>query len=57
MALTDLQRALCRLIADDRISSGESCVGGVALNELLGAPRVSRDVDLFRNTEEALAAT
>jgi hypothetical protein len=58
MALTDLQRTLCRLIADNRIASGESYVGGgVALNELIGAPRLSRDVDLFHDTEEALAAT
>ncbi len=58
MALTDLQRALCRLIAENRIASGESYVaGGVALNELIGAPRISQDVDLFHDTEQALAAT
>jgi len=58
MALTELQRALCRLIADNRIASGESYVGGGgALNELIGAPRQSRDVDLFHDTEEALAST
>jgi hypothetical protein len=28
--------------------------GGAALNELLGAPRISRDVDLFHDTESAL---
>jgi hypothetical protein len=31
--------------------------GGAALNELLGGARRSRDVDLFHDTEEALAAT
>jgi hypothetical protein len=36
--------------------SGESYVaGGAALNELLRAPRLSRDIDLFHDTEEALA--
>jgi hypothetical protein len=58
MALLDFQRALCRLLAENRIASGESYVaGGAALNELLGAARLSRDLDLFHDTEEALAAT
>lgn len=58
MALTDIQRAVCRLIADNRVAEGESYVAGaVALNELIGASRVSRDIDLFHDTEEALAAT
>ncbi len=58
MALTNLQRAVCRLIAQNRIDSGESYVaGGVALNEALGAPRVSRDIDLFHDTNDALDAT
>jgi len=58
MALTNIQRAICRLIADHRIASGESYVaGGVALNELIGAPRVSRDVDLFHDTDAALGST
>lgn len=57
MALTDLQRDICRLLADNRIRSGESYVaGGAALNEILKAPRVSRDLDLFHDTAEALAA-
>lgn len=55
MALTDLQRTVCRLLAAHRVASGESYVaGGVALNEWLGAPRLSRDVDLFHDTESAL---
>ena len=58
MAFTEIQRRVCRLIAANRVASGESYVaGGVALNELLRAPRVSQDIDLFHDTEEALAAT
>jgi hypothetical protein len=58
MALTPLQRDICRLIAGNRIASGESYVaGGAALNELLVAPRVSRDLDLFHDTETALEAS
>lgn len=58
MALTELQRSLCRLIADNRIASGESYVaGGAALNQLIGAARISRDIDLFHDTDAALAAT
>ncbi len=58
MALTEFQRTICRLISRHRIQSGESYVaGGVALNTVLGAPRLSRDIDLFHDTEEALAAT
>ena len=58
MALTDLQRAVCRLLAERRVRSGESYVaGGVALNELLGGTRLSRDIDLFHDTTEAVEAT
>ena len=58
MALTDFQRNVCRLIARSRIASGESYVaGGAALNELLAAPRVSRDVDVFHDTDTALEAS
>jgi hypothetical protein len=58
MALTTIQRGVCRLLADRRIASGESYVaGGAALNELLSTSRLSRDLDLFHDTEEALAAT
>jgi hypothetical protein len=58
MALTDFQRRICRLLAANRIASGESYVaGGVALNELIGASRLSRDVDLFHDTDEALEAS
>jgi hypothetical protein len=47
MALTDFQRRVCRLLADNRVRSGE----------LLHAPRLSRDLDLFHDTERALAAS
>lgn len=58
MALTPFQRSVCRLLAQTRIASGESYVaGGVALNELLAAPRLSRDIDLFHDTEAALQAS
>ena len=58
MALTGFQRSVCRLLAENRIRGGESYVaGGAALNELLRAPRRSRDIDLFHDTEQALAAS
>ncbi len=58
MALTTFQRQVCRLLAGNRLRSGESYVaGGGALNELLRAPRLSRDIDLFHDTEEALAVS
>jgi len=58
MALTQLQRAICRLIADNRVAAGDGYVaGGAALNELIGASRLSRDIDLFHDTDEALVAT
>lgn len=47
-----------RLLAENRVASGESYVArGAALNELLSSPRVSRDIDLFHDTDEALAAS
>jgi hypothetical protein len=58
MAITEFQRGICRLIAQSRVQQGDSYVaGGVALNTLIGASRVSRDIDLFHDTREALAAT
>lgn len=55
MALTALQLAVLRLLAEHRKRSGESYVaGGVALNHLLRGPRVSRDIDLFHDTDTAL---
>lgn len=58
MALTPLQQRICRLLADERKRSGESYVaGGAALNECLGERRVSKDVDVFHDSAEAVAAT
>ena len=58
MGLSEFQRLVCRLLAQDRVRRGESYVaGGAALNEVLGAPRLSRDIDLFHDTEEALVAS
>jgi hypothetical protein len=58
MALTDFQRHVCRLLAQGRLDSGESYVAGAAaLNEALGAARLSRDIDLFHDTDRALAAS
>jgi hypothetical protein len=48
MGLSLYQRAVCHLLAEDRIRSGESYfAGGATLNELIGAPRLSRDLDIF----------
>jgi hypothetical protein len=55
MALTQYQRSVCKLIAKQRADAGERYVaGGAALNELIAAPRVSRDVDLFHDTATAV---
>ncbi len=57
MALTAFQRTVCHLIAVNRIASGESYVAGAsALTELLGATRISRDIDLFHDTDDAVEA-
>jgi len=56
MALTRFQRDVCRLLAQRRRSGGESYVaGGIALNVALEAHRLSRDLDLFHDTTEAVA--
>jgi len=58
MALTPFQREILLRLAQQRRERGESYVaGGIALNTLLSAPRRSRDIDLFHDTEAALAAT
>lgn len=58
MAVTRFQQAICRLIAANRLEQGEADVaGGVALNLLTGGQRLSRDIDLFHDTVEALDAT
>lgn len=58
MALSQLQRDVCRLLAAQRLRSGESYVaGGVALSELTRGTRRSRDIDLFHDTAQALVAS
>ena len=58
MAITPFQTGILRRLAVRRREKGESYVaGGVALNLLLDTPRRSRDIDLFHDTGEALAAT
>lgn len=55
MALTGFQREICRVLARQRVASGESYVaGGTALGEALLSSRISRDIDLFHDTEAAL---
>jgi hypothetical protein len=58
MALTEYQCSILRLLALERKNRGERYVaGGAALNALLSAPRLSRDLDLFHDTDEAIAAS
>ena len=56
MALTSFQRDVCRLLADRRRTSGESYIaGGVALTLALAAQRISRYLDIFHDTTEAVS--
>ena len=58
MALTKFQKEICHLIAENRKSQSESYIaGGSALNEIMQAPRLSHDIDLFHDTQEALLKT
>jgi len=58
MALTEFQRAVCRLLAERRVASGESYVaGGSALGEATASPRLSRDIDLFHDAVESVSAS
>ncbi|MCK5850497.1 MAG: nucleotidyl transferase AbiEii/AbiGii toxin family protein [Kiritimatiellae bacterium] len=58
MPLTRFQKDICHLIAANRKEQSESYVaGGSALNEIIGAPRFSHDIDLFHDTQEALLKT
>ena len=58
MALTEFQRRLCRLRADNRIAAGESDgAGAAARNELIAGSRISRDIDLFHDTDDAVSAS
>jgi hypothetical protein len=58
MPLTEFQRRVCRVLAAERVAQGERYVaGGTALNEWLKSSRLSRDVDLFHDTREAVLAS
>jgi len=58
MALSAFQRDVCRLLAAHRTRQGDSYVaGGIAINESLAGTRLSRDVDVFHDTLEALEIT
>lgn len=60
MALSPFQLAVCRLLANQRgpqQTPQSYLAGGATLNALLNTPRLSRDVDLFHDTLEALEAT
>jgi len=58
MGLSLFQRRVCRLLSDDRVRNGESYFAdGATLNELIRAPRLSRDLDIFHDTEEARAVS
>lgn len=55
MALTDFQGVILRLLAKNRVENPESYVaGGLAFNHRLGAPRLSRDIDIFHDSKEAM---
>jgi len=56
MALTALQRDVCRLLAAERRRNRESDIaGGVALAVALETARQSRDVDVFHDSADAVA--
>ena len=57
MATTKFQAEILQRLARLRIEGGQTYVaGGLALNHLLGAPRISHDIDIFNDTEDAVAA-
>ncbi|MCP5008015.1 MAG: hypothetical protein GY941_29385 [Planctomycetes bacterium] len=55
MAFTKFQKLVCNLIAQNRIRNGESYIaGGVALNCIIKSARISNDIDIFHDTQDAL---
>lgn len=57
MATTRFQAEILQRIARSRIDGGATYIaGGLALNHVLDAPRLSHDIDVFNDTEEAVAA-
>lgn len=58
MALTAVQRTILRLLADNRLKNpGSYVAGGLAMNYVLGMPRISRDIDVFHDSIDALIAS
>ena len=58
MALTDYQRSILALLALHRIERQESYLtGGAALTIATASTRLSLDIDLFHDTQEALLST
>lgn len=58
MAVTEFQSEILRRLAQRRKQQSERYVaGGVALNVLLKAARRSRDIDMFHDSDQALAAS
>jgi len=58
MALTNFQRDILKALSDNRRKNpGSYVAGGLAFNFVLGTPRVSRDIDIFHDTVEALHAS
>jgi hypothetical protein len=56
VALSPFQRDICRLLAAGWRASGESYVaGGAALGVALATARISRDLDIFHDSTEAVA--
>jgi hypothetical protein len=55
MAVTEFQSRILQLLAGSRIKHGESYVaGGLALNLHLKTSRISHDIDIFNDSQEAL---
>ena len=56
MAATKFQAEVLKRIARSRIDGGTTYIaGGLALNHVLNAPRLSHDIDIFNDTEQAVA--
>lgn len=55
MALTRFQSDTLKMLAQNRRATpGSYVAGGLALNHTLGTPRLSRDIDIFHDTVDAL---
>ena len=58
MALSEFQSSILRLLAQNRrTAKGSYIAGGLALNHSLGTPRLSRDIDIFSDSIEAMHAS